>query len=137
MKILVVEPYPYTRQTLTQLLRELGHEVYRVEECDETIPFLNSFWPDAIVMNYFLGEQTAFQLCSEIQDLFGEMPRMIIHSPVPQGSTAEIRALTLHFPEAVFVGSPFRADELQAVLQAFGHNPDADPEAAAFAALTG
>jgi len=111
MKILVVEPDSSTRQTLTLVLRALGHDVFRPESVDETIPFLNGYWPDAIVLNYFLGDKTGPQFCSEILELFGELPSTLIHSPVP-----EHRFFALRYPETSFLKSPFSPDELQSAL---------------------
>lgn len=84
-----------------------------LDHSDETIPFLNGFWPDAILMNYFLDDTTAPQLCEEIENLFGELPSTLIHAP-----RAEHRFYALRFAETSFLKSPFSPEELQDALDA-------------------
>jgi DNA-binding response OmpR family regulator len=86
----------------------MGHDVLYSESCDETVPLLDAYWPDAIVMNYFQGEQTAVQLCDQIISLFGEIPPALIHSSAP-----EHRFYALRFKNAAFLNSPFSPEELQ------------------------
>jgi DNA-binding response OmpR family regulator len=84
MKILLVHPQSKsdakTQQQLSQPLQKMGHEVILLEDPDSLIPTLNGFWPDALVMNFFCGDLTATDMCTEIFDLFGELPSVVIHS---------------------------------------------------------
>jgi DNA-binding response OmpR family regulator len=116
MKVLVIEPYIYMRRTLTLLLRDMGHEVFTIERCDDAVPFLDGLWPDLIFSNYFLGDRNAVQLCSEVRELFGELPNVLIHSSVP-----EHRVCALQFPEISFLRAPFLPDELQRELRKVIH----------------
>lgn len=113
MKILLLEPDQSVRRTLSLLLRELGHEVLYPESAEQTVSYLDAYWPDAMVMNYYQGAQTATELCEQITDLFGEMPSTLIHSSAP-----EHRFFALRFKDAMFLKSPFSPEELQFSLEA-------------------
>ena len=93
------------------LLQELGHIVFQPEETEMTLSFLDAYWPDAIVVNQYLGETTAPELCDQITELFGELPPTLIHSSAP-----EHRFYALRFKKASFLKSPFSPDDLQSAL---------------------
>lgn len=111
MKILVVEPDKSTGRTLSLMLRESGHIVHRLDMIEYAIPLLNGYWPDAILMNYELGDDTAPTICEEIQQLFGELPSTLVYS-----TNSEHRLAALRFPETSFLKSPFSPEELQYAL---------------------
>jgi DNA-binding response OmpR family regulator len=113
MKILLVEPEPIRNQHLSELLTGLGHDVLQPHQPDETIPALDGYWPDVVFMNFSLKNGTAVDLCSDIRELFGELPPVVIHSP-----KAEHRFFALRFPEISFLSSPFTQDDLRG---AFDH----------------
>jgi DNA-binding response OmpR family regulator len=108
MNVLIVEPDQSTRRTLSLILEESGHSIHAVDSVDEAVPFLNGFWPDAILSNYYLGDTTAVQFCDEIRELFGEIPAVVLHSP-----SREHRFSVVRIPEASFMNSPFSPEELQ------------------------
>jgi len=113
MKILLVEPEQNQNHRLAELLRQLGHQVLQPLQPDETIPALDGYWPDAVLMNFYLKNGTAVDLCADIRELFGELPPVVIHSP-----QAEHRFLALRFPEVSFLSSPFNPEDLG---NAFAH----------------
>jgi DNA-binding response OmpR family regulator len=94
------------------MLREMGHASHSVENADEALPFMNSWWPDLILTNYDLGDSNAVQLCGEVKDLFGESPAVLIHCP-----KIEHRFLGRQYPEASFVNSPVSLEELRSRLR--------------------
>ena len=94
-------------------VRASDEPVLQFHQPDETIPALNGYWPDVVFMNFSLKNGTAVDLCSDIRELFGELPPVVIHSP-----KAEHRFFALRFPEVSFLSSPFTQDDLRG---AFDH----------------
>jgi DNA-binding response OmpR family regulator len=112
MKILLVEPEPIRNQHLSELLTGLGHDVLQPHQPDETIPALNGHWPDVVFVNFSLKNGTAVELCSDIHELFGELPPVVIHS-----AKTEHRFSALRFPEISFLSSPFTPDDLRGAFE--------------------
>jgi DNA-binding response OmpR family regulator len=113
MKILVVEDDLSVRETLGMVLEASNHEVILLENGSEALRYLESSWPDAMLLDLTLPEMTGEEVYTAINQKFGRVPPTVILSAAQKGAD---RARFL--PGAMFLAKPYTIDDLEGVLTA-------------------
>ena len=90
LKILIVEDYPDIRETVSELLREHGHEVEAVSDGLAALELLTAFSPDVAFIDIGLPIMDGYELAKRITERMPEhIPTMIALSGYGQPSDLE------------------------------------------------
>lgn len=114
-RVLVVDDHPASRQFTVAALRQTGCSVKQAASVRETAAHLHSWWPDAILSDWQLGDGNGSDVASLVSKSIpsgGSLPRMVMLTGEISG---EANPYALHGFERVLV-KPCRAGELAAAL---------------------
>jgi len=73
-RILLVDDEEYIRRLYTEELAEEGHKVFSVASGYNLLNSIDSFQPEAVVLDIRLADYNGLELLQEIRNLYHDMP---------------------------------------------------------------
>ena len=73
-RILLVDDEEYIRRLYTEELAEEGHKVFSVASGHNLLKSIDSFQPEAVVLDIRLADYNGLELLQEIRNLYHDMP---------------------------------------------------------------
>lgn len=107
MRVLVVEDDRSVRETLGIVLESYDYTADLVEEGEQALKYLESTWPDVMLLDLTLGGISGEELYRLIRERFGSAPPTIVLSAAQQGATR-----TQQMPGAKFLAKPYTLEQL-------------------------
>ena len=111
MKVLVVEDDPSVRETLGMVLEAYQHEPNLVKDGEQALDYLQTSWPDAMLLDLTLPGMTGEEVYERIQQRFGRVPPTVVLSAAQQGASR-----TRHLSGARFLAKPYTLEQLADIL---------------------
>ncbi len=111
MRILVVEDDRSVRETLGMVLESYHHDVDLIETPHRALEYLESIWPDILLLDLRLEGMSGEELYGKILERFGVTPPTVVLSAVQHGEER-----LCNMPGAKFLAKPYLLDELMALL---------------------
>src|SRR4051812_18168370 len=111
MNVLVVEDDASIRETLGMVLAEFGHQSSLVHDGEEALSYLESNWPDAILLDLSLPGMNGEEAYERIVSRFGKAPPTVVLSAVQEGERR-----IKHLPGTWFLAKPYTIEQLVSVL---------------------
>lgn len=91
LRVLVADDEHDTVLTLTELLREEGHEAHGVHDGTEVIPALREFDPDVVLLDIAMPGMNGWDVARKVREVCGqERPLLIAISGVYKESADQI-----------------------------------------------
>src|SRR4051794_26930746 len=112
MRVLVVEDDASIRETLGMVLEAYGHQSELIEKGEKVVEYLQSNWPDVMLLDLTLQGMSGEEVYQKILAQFGRVPPTVVLSAAQQG---ESRAR--HLPGAWFLGKPYTIEQLAEVIE--------------------
>jgi DNA-binding response OmpR family regulator len=111
MKILVVEDDFSVRETLGMVLESSNYEVVLLENGTEALRYLETNWPDAMLLDLTLPEMSGEEIYAAIVDKFGKIPPTVILSAAQKGADR-----ARYMPGVMFLAKPYTIEDLESVI---------------------
>ena len=73
-RILLVDDEEYIRRLYTEELSEEGHKVFTVASGHNLLKRIDSFQPEAVVLDIRLADYNGLELLQEIRNLYHDLP---------------------------------------------------------------
>jgi CheY-like chemotaxis protein len=91
LRVLVADDEPDTVLTLTELLREEGHEAHGVRDGTAVMPAIREFDPDVVLLDISMPGMTGWDVARKVRDVCGqERPLLIAISGVYKQAADQI-----------------------------------------------
>jgi DNA-binding response OmpR family regulator len=107
MRILVVEDDRSVRETLGIVLESYNYKADLVDGAEPALQYLQSSWPDVMLLDLTLEGISGEELYGMIQQKFGRVPPTLVLSAVQHGQSRVER-----MPGAKFLAKPYTLDQL-------------------------
>ena len=78
LRVLVADDERDTVLTLTELLRDEGHEVRSVHEAPDVMAAVNAFDPDVVFLDIAMPQISGWELAREIRERYGARRPLLI-----------------------------------------------------------
>ncbi|MGZ3699229.1 MAG: response regulator [Bdellovibrionota bacterium] len=111
MRVLVIEDDPSIRETLGMVLEAYQHQPDLVEDGESALKYLESTWPDVMLLDLTLQGASGEEVYQSILARFGRVPPTVVLSAAQEG---ERRAA--HLEGAFFLAKPYTLEQLADVI---------------------
>ena len=78
MKVLIAEDDQFTRDGLTEVLKEEGYEVKSVSDGESAIEYFKSFEPNFVCLDIMMPKSSGYEVCKAIRAQDPELPIIFI-----------------------------------------------------------
>ncbi|MBU6374758.1 MAG: response regulator [Bdellovibrionales bacterium] len=119
MRVLVIEDDSSIRETLGIVLEAYHHQADLASNGKEALAYLERTlgnWPDVVLLDLNLLEETGEEIQERIHSRFGATPPTVVISAAQEGLR---RASGI--PGALFLSKPYSIDELLEIIQSAAH----------------
>ena len=114
-RVLVVDDHAEMRLAVTRLLRGLGHEVMAAEDGAQALSAIETFHPDAAVVDLSLRDMSGIELAAQLRRLFPDGQLRLIALTAYEDEDVRQACLAAGFDAYVVKAGGF--EELDSLLQ--------------------
>lgn len=122
LRIIVADDDRDQVQTLMELLRDEGHDVWGLYRGKELVQAVKGFDPDAMIIDIKLPDASGFEVAEKIRERFGRRPLLIAISGVFKKGADRVLAEIVGFDH--HLSKPFDFDTLLRLLEPLRQPPD-------------
>jgi len=113
VKILVIEDDLSVRETLGMVLESSHHHVDLIENGKQALEYLETAWPDVMLLDLTLPEMSGEEVFQAILNRFGKTPPTVILSAAQKAADR-----ARYMAGVLFLAKPYTIEDLENVLLA-------------------